>query len=69
MIGRKNAEHGIGVLALNEKCSQAACGGRIAGTGLLNDLLDRYARQLLGDLLREVFFSAFTSGFRRSTVC
>ena len=54
MVGGKNPQHRVGVLALDEERGQPAGRRGVAGHRLLHNLRRRAAGQLVGDLLRQI---------------
>ena len=54
VVGGKDAQHRIGVFALDEEGGQAAGRSGVAGHRLLHDLRGRQAGQLVGDLLGQI---------------
>ena len=51
MVRRKNAEHGVRIVALDEEGGEAAGRGGVAGHRLLHDLRGGHAGQLVGNLM------------------
>ena len=54
VVGGKDAQHRVGILALDEEGGQSAGGGGVAGHRLLDDLPGGNALQLVGDLMGQV---------------
>ena len=50
VVGGKDAQHRVGVLALDEEGGQSAGGSGVAGHRLADDLLGGHTLQLVGDL-------------------
>jgi hypothetical protein len=75
VVGGKNAEDGIRILALNEEGGKTARRSGVARHRLLNDVRVRHAGQLVGNFVRQKLvgddpgFSIVPMGLRRSTVC
>jgi len=55
VVRGKDAQHRLGILALDEEGRQSAGRGGVARSRLLNDLTGGHALQLVGDLVGQVF--------------